>query len=87
MKELCYSLVVEATDDPAFYSYFSPDLPGYTGWGESLVGAVTDALEHMDEYIEFMRESGAEIPPPALNPQISFLRPAALADRSIETGT
>ena len=31
MLKLKYSLVIEATDDPNFFSSYSPDLEGFTG--------------------------------------------------------
>ena len=31
-----YSLVIEATDDPTFFGFYSPDLEGFTGIGTPL---------------------------------------------------
>ena len=33
MIDLQYSLVIEATDDPSFFGFYSPDLEGFTGVG------------------------------------------------------
>jgi predicted RNase H-like HicB family nuclease len=41
MLNLNYSLVIEATDDPHFFAFYSPDLDGFTGTGES----IEDCLE------------------------------------------
>ncbi|MGQ9626915.1 MAG: hypothetical protein ACUVV0_08445 [Anaerolineae bacterium] len=35
MLELRYSLVIEATEDPNFFGFYSPDLEGFTGVGHS----------------------------------------------------
>jgi predicted RNase H-like HicB family nuclease len=34
--ELKYSLVIEATADPTFFGFYSPDLEGFTGVGHSV---------------------------------------------------
>ena len=34
--DLNYSLVVEATDDPSFFGFYSPDLEGFMGVGHSI---------------------------------------------------
>jgi len=44
MIDLKYSLVIEATDDPTFFSFHSPDLPGFSGVGHS----VEDCLYQAD---------------------------------------
>jgi len=36
MIELKYSLIIEATDDPIFFGFYSPDLEGFTGIGHSV---------------------------------------------------
>ena len=33
MIELPYSLVIEATEDPTFFGFHSPELVGFTGSG------------------------------------------------------
>jgi hypothetical protein len=36
MIRLDYSLVIEATDQPDYFGFYSPDLEGFTGIGHSL---------------------------------------------------
>ncbi len=36
MLDLKYSLIIEATEDPNFFAFYSPDLEGYTGTGNSI---------------------------------------------------
>jgi len=41
MIELPYSLIIEATEEPDFFGFYSPDLEGFTGIGHSLRIAYT----------------------------------------------
>jgi predicted RNase H-like HicB family nuclease len=36
MIDLKYSLVIEATANPNFFGFFSPELQGFTGVGHSI---------------------------------------------------
>jgi len=36
MINLKYSLVIEATKDPTFFTFYSPNLEGFTGAGHSI---------------------------------------------------
>ncbi len=38
MITLPYSLVIEATEDPDFFGFYSADLDGFTGIGHSIEG-------------------------------------------------
>jgi hypothetical protein len=38
--DLKYSLVIEATNDPTFFGFYSPDLEGFTGIGHSIEDCV-----------------------------------------------
>ena len=39
MIGLPYSLVIEATEEPDFFGFYSPDLEGFSGIGHSVVEA------------------------------------------------
>ena len=41
--DLKYSLVIEATNDPTFFGFYSPDLEGFTGIGHSIEDCVYQA--------------------------------------------
>ena len=41
--DLTYSIVIEATSDPNFFSFYSPDLPGFTGVGHSVEECLSKA--------------------------------------------
>ena len=36
MLDLRYSLIIEATEDPIFFGFFSPQLKGFTGTGSGV---------------------------------------------------
>jgi len=44
MIDLKYSLVIEATDDPTFFGFYSPDLEGFTGVGHSWHRQTTEVV-------------------------------------------
>jgi predicted RNase H-like HicB family nuclease len=63
MSDLKYSLVIEATADPEFFCFYSPDLEGFTGAGHSIEDCLSQAKCGMDEFVEFLREKGFAVPP------------------------
>ena len=66
MIDLQYSLVIEATDDPTFFGFCSPDLPGFTGVGHSVEDCLYQARWGMREHVTVLKEQ--ELPVPAENP-------------------
>lgn len=62
MIELKYSLVIEATEDPNYFSFYSPDLEGFTGVGHSVEDCLYKAKWGMKEYLDLMREKNMKIP-------------------------
>jgi hypothetical protein len=45
MIDLKYSLVIEATSDPEFFGFYSPDLEGFTGVGHSVEDCIYLSLD------------------------------------------
>ena len=43
MIELEYSLIIEATKEPDYFSFYSPDLEGFTGIGHSIEDCIYKA--------------------------------------------
>jgi predicted RNase H-like HicB family nuclease len=43
MIDLKYSLVIEATEDPSFFAFYSPDLEVFTGVGNSIEDCIYKA--------------------------------------------
>jgi len=62
MIDLKYSLVIEATDDPEFFGFYSPDLEGFTGIGHSVEDCLYKAKWGILEHVNLLREKGFPIP-------------------------
>jgi predicted RNase H-like HicB family nuclease len=72
MLELKYSLVIEATKDPSFFTFFSPDLEGFTGVGNSIEDCLYKAKWGIQEHIVLLKEQGLTIPKRNSNPKITI---------------
>lgn len=70
MLDLRYSLIIEATVDPNFFGFFSPDLEGFTGVGHSIEDCLYKARSGMEEHVELLKEQGLPIPPRAARPTV-----------------
>ena len=70
MLDLQYSLIIEATEDPTFFGFYSPDLEGFTGVGHSIEDCIYQAKWGMEEHIALLKESGIPLPKPKPFPKI-----------------
>ena len=70
MIELKYSLVIEATEDPTFFTFFSPDLEGFTGVGHSVEDCLYQAKWGMEEHIALLKERGLPVSKPNPEPTV-----------------
>ena len=70
MIELKYSLIIEATKEPDYFGFYSPDLEGFTGIGHSIEDCLYKAKWGMIEHINLLEERGLPIPPKNANPKI-----------------
>jgi predicted RNase H-like HicB family nuclease len=70
MIDLKYSLVIEATEDPNFFCFYSPDLEGFTGVGNSIEDCLYKARWGIEEHTALLRERGFPVPSPAAQPRI-----------------
>jgi len=66
MIDLPYSLIIEATNEPDYFGFYSPDLEGFTGIGHSVEDCLFQAKWGMKEHVEILRQEG--FPVPATNP-------------------
>ena len=66
MIELRYSITIEATEDPNFFTFYSPELEGFTGVGSSVEDCLYKAKWGMVEHAEMLSESSLAVP--AANP-------------------
>jgi predicted RNase H-like HicB family nuclease len=70
MIDLPYSLVIEATEDPNFFGFYSPDLEGFSGVGHSIEDCLYKARWGMEEHVALLREQGFPIPKKTPDPTI-----------------
>jgi predicted RNase H-like HicB family nuclease len=70
MIDLPYSLVIEATAEPDFFGFYSPDLEGFTGIGHSVEDCLYQARWGMKEHLEVLAAEGLPIPPPGEDPTV-----------------
>lgn len=72
MIDLNYSLTIEATQDPSFFGFYSPELEGFTGVGHSVEDCLYQAKWGMIEHAELLREQGLAVPPVNPNPRVTI---------------
>ena len=72
MIDLKYSLVIEATEDPTFFAFYSPDLEGFTGVGNSIEDCLYKAKWGMEEHIALLKERGLPVPRKNPNPTVTI---------------
>jgi predicted RNase H-like HicB family nuclease len=70
MIDLKYSLVIEATEDPNFFGFYSPDLEGFSGVGHSIEDCIYKARWGMIEHLEVLEEMNLPLPTPNPDPTI-----------------
>jgi predicted RNase H-like HicB family nuclease len=62
MIELPYSLIIEATDEPDYFGFYSDELEGFSGIGHSIEDCLYKAKLAMKEHIELLSKEGLTIP-------------------------
>jgi predicted RNase H-like HicB family nuclease len=70
MIEITYSLIIEATEEPDYFGFYSPDLVGFSGIGSSVEDCLYKAKWGMKEHIALLKEQGLSVPPRNPNPRI-----------------
>ena len=70
MIDLKYSLIIEATDDPSFFGFFSPELEGFTGVGHSIEDCIYKARWGMKEHLALLKDQNFPIPEQNPNPKV-----------------
>jgi len=78
MINLSYSLVIEATADPGFFGFYSPDLEGFTGIGHSVEDCLYQARWGMADHVQTLREQGLPVPPQNPHPTVTIQDEAVL---------
>jgi predicted RNase H-like HicB family nuclease len=72
MIDLPYSLVIEATDEPDFFGFYSPELEGFSGIGHSVEDCLYQARWGMKEHVELLREQRLPVPPANPDPTVTI---------------
>jgi predicted RNase H-like HicB family nuclease len=72
MIDLPYSLVIEATEDPTFFGFYSPELEGFTGVGHSVEDCLYQARWGMREHVELLRSQALPVPPESRDPVVTL---------------
>jgi len=70
MIDLQYSLTIEATEEPDFFTFYSPDLEGFSGTGHSIEDCIYKAIWGMLEHIDLLKNQGLSVPLKNPDPQI-----------------
>lgn len=79
MIDLPYSLIIEATEEPDYFGFYSPDLEGFTGIGHSIEDCVYKAKWGMKEHVALLKERSLPVPRKVKNPKIIIQNEARLA--------
>jgi len=62
MIEIPYALVIEATEDPDFFGFYSTELEGFSGVGHSVEDCLYKARHGMSEHVALLRKQGLPVP-------------------------
>jgi len=72
MIDFKYSLVIEATGDPDFFAFYSPDIDGFTGVGHSVEDCLYRARWGIEDHINTLREMNLPVPEANPSPTITI---------------
>jgi predicted RNase H-like HicB family nuclease len=72
MIDLPYSLVIEATKDPDFFGFYSPELEGFTGIGHSVEDCLYQARWGMQEHVALLAQQNLPVPPINCHPTVTI---------------
>lgn len=72
MIQIPFSIVIEATEDPDFFGFYSPELEGFTGVGHSVEDCLYRARWGMQDHLETLREQALPVPAPNPHPTITI---------------
>ena len=75
MIDLKYSLVIEATEEPEFFAFYSPELEGFSGVGHSIEDCLVKARRGMDEHLQLLKHGDLPVPPINPNPTVTVQNP------------
>ena len=70
MIELPYSLIIEATEEPDYFGFYSPDLEGFSGIGHPVEDCLFKTKWGMKEHVELLKQESLPVPPKNPDPRI-----------------
>ena len=70
MIDLPYSLAIEATDEPDYFGFYSPELAGFTGIGHSIEDCLYKARSGMQDHVALLLEGRLPVPRRNENPTV-----------------
>jgi len=70
--DLPYSLVIEATNEPDFFGFYSPELEGFSGIGHSVEDCLYKARWGIQEHVDLLKDQGLPVPPRNSNPTVTI---------------
>ncbi len=71
MIDLPYSLIIEATDEPDYFGFYSPELAGFSGIGHAVEDCLYQARWGVQEQVSLLREPQLPIPARNTNPTVT----------------
>lgn len=72
MINLPYSLVIEATEEPDYFGFYSTELEGFSGIGHSVEDCLYKARWGMQEHVDLLRERQLTVPPSNPSPTVTI---------------
>jgi predicted RNase H-like HicB family nuclease len=79
LETMNYSLIIEATSDPSFFGFYSPELEGFSGVGHSIEDCLYKAKSGMEEHVALLMEQDLPVPEFNRNPTVTVQNEAELA--------
>jgi predicted RNase H-like HicB family nuclease len=79
MIELPYSLIIEATEEPDFFGFYSTDLEGFSDIGHSVEDCLSKTSWGMKDHVELLKEKNLPIPERNTDPKIVIQNERKLA--------
>jgi predicted RNase H-like HicB family nuclease len=79
MIDLPYSLIIEATEEPDFFGFYSTDLEGFSGIGHSVEDCLFKARWGMKEHVELLKEKNLPVPKRNTDPKVIIQNERKLA--------
>ena len=64
--------MIEATEDPTFFGFYSPELEGLSGVGHSVEDCLYRAKWGMKEHVSLLKKRKFPVPPRSKNPVVTI---------------